>query len=257
VVWIAENLDMDIAALVAGLGIGGVALALASKDTVENFFGALSILADRPFQVGDWIVMNDIEGTVVEVGFRTTRVRTFYNSLITFPNSMLIRTAVDNLGAREYRRIKETIGVAYDTPPEKLEAFLEGIREIVRRHPYTRKDYFHVYFHRFGDSALDILLYIFVKTPDWATELRERQRLLLDILRLANELGVEFAFPTRTLHLVQGEAADHGERSDDIAAARRSGRRAARTIVDRFTGRDVPPPVEITGRPDEALDEGE
>ena len=197
IVWIADNLDMDVGALLAGLGIGGVALALAAKDTVENFFGAFAILADRPVQVGDWVVIGDIEGTVAEVGFRSTRVRTFYDSLITFPNAMLIRSAVDNFGNRKYRRLKTTIGVTYDTPPDKLEAFVEAIRELVRIHPYTRKDYYHVYFHGFGQSSLDILVYVFFHAPDWATELRERHRLHMDILRSANELGAEFAFPTR------------------------------------------------------------
>ena len=113
--------------------------------------------------------MGDIEGTVAKIGFRSTRVRTFYNSLITFPNAMLIRSAVDNLGRRLYRRLKFTLGVTYDTPPEKLEAFIEGIRELVRRHPYTRKDYYHVYFHGYGANSLDILVYIFFIAPEWGT----------------------------------------------------------------------------------------
>jgi MscS family membrane protein len=128
VVWIAENMGQDIGALLAGLGIGGLAIALASRDTVENFFGALTIITDRPFEVGDWIKMGDIEGTVAHIGFRSTRVRTFYDSVTTFPNSMLIRSAVDNLGSRHYRRLKFELGVAYDTPADKLETFIEGIR---------------------------------------------------------------------------------------------------------------------------------
>ncbi|MHC4550099.1 MAG: mechanosensitive ion channel family protein [Planctomycetota bacterium] len=254
IVWIAANLGQDVGALLAGLGIGGVAIALASKDTVENFFGALAIVIDRPFQVGDWIRLGDIEGTVEEVGFRSTRVRTFYNSLITFPNAMLIRQEVDNLGARRWRRIRETIGVAYDTPPDHLEAFVEGIREIIRRHPYTRKDYYHVYLHGFGDSALDIMLYLFVGTPDWGTELRERQRFFLDILRLAKKLGVEFAFPTRTLHLIQGEPREPGGTFASIAEAHQGGRTRAKEVVDEFTGPGVPPPVDIRKRPDDEAD---
>jgi len=256
IVWIADNVGMDIAALLAGLGIGGVAIALASKDTVENFFGAAAILADRPFQVGDWIRMGDIEGTVEEVGFRSTRVRTFYNSKITFPNALLIRSAVDNLGEREYRRVREVIGVTYDTPPDKLAAFVEGIRELIRIHPYTRKDYYHVYFHAFGASALEILIYCFLRCPDWGTELRERQRLMLDILRLAESLGVEFAFPTQTLHVMRDTPPEHGERRS-VPEAHRHGRSAAREIVERFTGEAVPPPVVIGKRPDAEADDGE
>jgi MscS family membrane protein len=254
VVWIAGNLDMDIGALLAGLGIGGVAIALAGKDTVENLFGAMAIVADRPFQVGDWIRLGNIEGTVEEVGFRSTRVRTFYNSVISFPNAMLIRKEVDNLGVREWRRIKTTIGVAYDTPPTKLEAFVEGMREIIRRHPYTRKDYYHVYFSGFGESSLEILLYLFVKTPDWGTELREKHRFFLDILRLAGELEVEFAFPTRTLHMIESRLPDHGEPPPSVREAQRGARSKARDIVDEFTGTGIPPPVVISDRPDDEAD---
>ncbi len=254
-VWIADNLGMNISALLAGLGIGGLAIAMASKDTVENFFGAVGILTDQPFQVGDWIKTGGIEGAVEEVGFRSTRVRTFYNSLITFPNAMLIRTSVDNLGARKYRRCKESLGIAYDTPPQKVAAFTEGIRELIRLHPYTRKDYYHVYFHSFGESSLNILMYLFFNCGDWSTELRERQRLMLDILRLANKLGIEFAFPTQTLHVVQSEMPEHQE-YDSMPAAHRGGRQVARAIVDEFTGRDVPPPVVIGTRPDDAEGSG-
>ncbi len=201
VLFVAQNLDVNVTSLLAGISIGGVAFALAAKDTVENLFGSVTVLIDRPFQIGDWVKIGDIDGTVVELGLRSTRIRTFYNSVITVPNSTLVKATVDNLGAREYRRIKTVISVQYDTPAEKLEAFCEGIRELIRRHPYTRKDYYMVYLNQFAASSLDILLYCFVKTPDWPTELRERHRLFLDIVRLANRLGVDFAFPTQTLHV--------------------------------------------------------
>jgi len=207
VLFVAQNLDIDITSLLAGLGIGGIAFALAAKDTVENLFGSFTVLIDRPFRIGDWIVIDDLEGTVEELGFRSTRIRTFYNSVITVPNATLVRTAVDNLGARRYRRLKSMISVQYDTPAERIEAFCEGIRELIRKHPYTRKDYYMVYFNEFADSSLNILLYTFFRTPDWTTELRERHRLLVDIVRLAHRLGVEFAFPTRTLHLASAPVA--------------------------------------------------
>ena len=202
VLFVADNTDIiDIRSLLAGLGLGGLAFALAAKDTLSNFFGSITVLFDRPFRIGDWVVIGDIEGTVEEVGFRSSRIRTFYNSLVTIPNSHLVNTAVDNLGARRYRRIKTMLSITYDTPPEKIEAFCEGVRELIRRHPHTRKDYFHVYFNQYANSSLDILLYCFLITPDWSMELAERHHLLVDILRLAHRLGVSFAFPTRTLHL--------------------------------------------------------
>ncbi len=249
--FIADNLNIDITSLLAGLGIGGIAFALAAKDTVENLFGSLTVMFDKPFDIGDWIKVGDLEGTVEEVGFRSTRIRTFYNSQISMPNSRLVSAAVDNLGRRQYRRLSTKLGVQYDTPPEKIDAFCEGIREIIRRHPYTRKDFYMVYFNEFADFSLNILLYVFHETPDWATELRERHRLLLDITRLAKRLGVEFAFPTQTLHLSSMPQPVHHttdpvpprtspERIDDAVLF---GRREADALLREHWSESVQPPV--------------
>ena len=226
VVFVADNLNIDITGLLAGLGLGGLAFALAAKDLVQNFFGSITVLMDRTFTVGDWIIVDDIEGTVEHMGFRSTRIRTFYNSLVTIPNSRFITAEVDNMGARRYRRYKQKFGVTYDTPPEKIEAFCEGLREIVRQHPYMRKDYFQIWFNDLGASALEILIYVFWQTPDWSTELRERHRFLLDALRLADALGVEFAFPTQTVHLYREEPRPLGQ-SPDLEQARELARRIA------------------------------
>lgn len=197
----AEAFNLPITGLLGGLGIGGAALALASKDTISNVFGSFTVLVDRPFEIGDWIVTSDVEGTVETVGFRSTRIRTFYNSLISLPNSLLTTAVVDNMGRRRYRRLKQMLSLQYDTTPEQVEAFCEGVRELLRRHPYTRKDYYHVYLNEFSASSIDVLLYVFFECPDWNIELRERHRLMVDIMRLAQELGCSFAFPTRTLHV--------------------------------------------------------
>jgi len=197
----AQAFDLPIFGLLGGLGIGGMAVAFAAKDAVSNLFGSVTVLVDRPFEVGDWIVAEGVEGTVETVGFRSTRVRTFYNSLISVPNSRFTTASVDNMGRRRYRRIKTTLGLQYDTTPEQVDAFCEGVRELLRRHPYTRKDYYHVYLNQFSASSIDVMLYCFVECPDWSVELRERHRLFLDIMRLAQQLGVSFAFPTRTLHM--------------------------------------------------------
>ena len=121
------------------------------------------------------------------------------------PNNTLTNTHIDNFGKRKYRRLNTKIGIAYDTPAEKIEAFCEGIRQIVLAHKWTRKEYFHVYLNNLGDSSLEILLYVFWNAPDWSRELNEKHRLLLDILRLGKEQGIEFAFPTQTIHLQQVE----------------------------------------------------
>jgi MscS family membrane protein len=262
VVFLADNLDINITGLLAGLGLGGIAFALAAQDTVKNFLGSITVLIDRPFQVGDWIVVGDVDGTVESVGFRSTRVRTFYNSLVTLPNANLISAHVDNYGARRYRRWKAHLGVAYDTPPERVDVLCEGIRELIRRHPYTRKDYFHVYLNEFGPSSLDILLYVFWETPDWSTELRERHRLAVDILRLTHHLGVEIAFPTQTLYLKRGsdteaEAAEHAF-ADAVREGADQVREDVRNMVDAALGGRVPPPVQFaTTRVDGEASEGD
>jgi MscS family membrane protein len=245
----AQVLGTDLTALIASVGIGGLALALAAQDTVSNFFGSLMVFMDRPFQVGDWVKTGDVEGTVEEVGFRSTRIRTFYNSLITLPNSNLIKASVDNLGDRTYRRWSTRLGIAYNTPPEKIDAFCEGIRELVRRHPHTRKDYYHVYFNEFGADSLQILVYVFFITPDWATELRERHRLAIDIVRLASELGIEFAFPTQTLYLRREEwetpAAAGGGYPRASADLQERARKTADRLVQDAIGDEIPPPVDF------------
>jgi len=205
--------DQTVGRMFAGLGLGGLAFALAAQDSLKNFFGSVTVVLDRPFQVGDWVkVGSAAEGTVESVGLRSSRIRTFYNSEITVPNSEVMNAIVDNMGRRQYRRISCQISVTYSTTPEQLEAFCEGIRELIRRHPYTRKDYYLAWVNEFAASSINILLYCFHETPDWVTELRERHRLFLDIMRLAKRLGVEFAFPTQTIHLAK-EAADGGERA--------------------------------------------
>lgn len=198
---IAELLNFPISSLLAGLGIGGIAIAMAAKDTIANIFGSVTILLDRPFSIGDWVVIGKVEGSVERLGFRSTRVRTFYNSLVSIPNSELLTAVVDNMGQRRFRRIKTELALTYSTPPEKIDAFCDAIRALIQAHPSMRKDYYHVYFTAFSDSSLSVLLYCFLETPDWGTELKERHCFFLDILRTAKELGVEFAYPTQTLFL--------------------------------------------------------
>jgi len=254
IVFVASRLSDDLWGVVAGLSLGSVAVGFAAKDSIENLFGTFTVLLDKPFQIGDWILADGLEGTVEEVGFRSTRIRTFYNSLITVPNRKFIATAVDNLGKRRYRRVKTMLSLTYDTPPEKIEAFCEGVREIVRAHPYTRKDDYHVYLNEFAASSLDVLLYVFFETPDWSTELREKHRLFADVLRLAEGLGVSFAFPTQTLHMAKPEDLEHRDRPATDGEGAERGLELARRIVDKslrpFGGRGaVPAPVEILTRP--------
>lgn len=208
--FIAESFDLPVGSLIAGLGIGGLAIAFAAKDTIENLFGSVAVILDRPFVVGDWVVVEDVEGIVEELGFRSTRIRTFYNSLVTVPNATLVRAKVDNYSRRTYRRFKTTLTVTYDTPPDRLDAFCDGIRDIIRKSPNTRKDVIEVHMNDFGASSLNILLYMFFRVPTWSDELTARHALCLDIIRLADDLGVSFAFPTRTIHMVEDDLAPAG-----------------------------------------------
>ncbi len=235
-VFLADNLDVSITSLLAGVGLGGIAFALAAQDVVKNLFGALTILLDRPFDVGDWIVIGSTEGVVEQVNFRSTRIRTFYNSMITLPNANLISAAVDNYGRREYRRWSTRLSIAYETPPEKIEAFCEGIRELIRLRDDTRKDGFYVYLNSFGDSALEIMLYMFFDVPDWDAELAGRHGFAADIIRLADRLEVEFAYPTRRLLVESGSPLEApletaGSRTQSSKDLGEEGRRIARSLL--------------------------
>ena len=195
------NLNVDIIPLLTGLSIGGLAFALAAQDTIKNFFGSFMIFVDKPFQIGDWITSSDIDGSVEEVGFRSTRVRTFRNSVVYVPNAKLADSTIDNHGLRVYRRFYTKIAITYDTPPSLIQVFVDGLKKVIQEHPDTRKDYYNVYLNDMGAHSLDVMFYIFFDVPDWPAELNARHEVILSIIRLAENLGVRFAFPTQTLHL--------------------------------------------------------
>ena len=196
-----QNLGINVVSLMAGLGLGGLAFALAAKDMCSHFFGSVMIFLDQPFKVGDWVLIGDVEGTIEDIGFRSTRIRTFYDSVVSIPNGGLSNMNIDNMGRRKYRRMKAFYALTYNTPPHKIEDFIEGIKHIIKTHPQTRKDYFHVVFNSYEASSLDIMLYCFVEVPTWGIELKAKQDIHLEILKLAEKLSVEFAFPTRSLYL--------------------------------------------------------
>lgn len=198
-----QTLGFNIAALLAGVSIGGLALAFAAQDTIKNVFGSAMIFIDRPFQIGDWITFEGGEGVVEEIGFRSTRLRTPANSLITVPNGRLADMTLDNLGLRTYRRYREIIGVQYDTPPDTVLAFMDGIREVIRKHPKTvnDEDRMQVHFYKFDASALSILMVMHFAVSSWPEELQAREEINVEVLRLAAQMNVAFAFPTQTLHI--------------------------------------------------------
>ncbi|PJC58686.1 MAG: mechanosensitive ion channel protein MscS, partial [Flavobacteriales bacterium CG_4_9_14_0_2_um_filter_35_242] len=196
-------LGVDTTTLIAGISIGGLALALASQDTVKNLIGTFMIFLDHPFQIGDWIEAGVVAGTVEEVGFRSTRVRAADTSLFQIPNSALAEMIVNNKGLLLFRRYNTQLGLRYDTPPELIEAFVDGVREIIKVHPDTRSDAYNVEFVGFGDSALLILLNTYFTDLGWNEEQSSRHRLHIAILKFAKEIGVEFAFPSTSVIIEQ------------------------------------------------------
>ena len=223
--FILDNLDFNVTAFIAGLSIGGLAFALAAQDTIKNFFGSLMIFVDKPFQIGDWITSGEIDGTVEEVGFRSTRIRTFRNSVTSVPNGKLADWVVDNHGLRQYRRFYTRLALTYDTPPHLVDLFVEGLKEIVDNHPKTRKDVYEIHLNELGAHSLDVMFYIFFAVPSWSEELKARHEMLLQIMELAESLEVRFAFPTQTLHMETfpgqtGLTPEYNKPFDEMKAAR-------------------------------------
>lgn len=196
-----QNLGYSVGSLIAGVGLGGAALALASKDTLANLFGAIVIFWDRPFELGDWVDVEGVEGAVEEVGIRTTRVRTAANSLVTIPNMKLTTASIVNWSRRKKRQIKMTVGVTYDATPDQIRAGVKAIQELVLSTPELRDDDFHVRFDGFGASSLDIFVYCFTVTTVWGEYLAVKEQFLLDIMDRFQSIGLDFAFPTQTIHL--------------------------------------------------------
>lgn len=222
----AQTLGYPISGLLASLGIGGLAVALAARDSLANIFGSLMIILDRPFQIGDWIKAGDLEGTVEEIGFRSTRIRTFAKTLITIPNSTLTNLAIDNFSRMPTRRIKIQVGVSYATTPEQMRQAVEQIRNLLRNHAAIDQEFFLVNFTDFGASSLDILVYCFTHTTVWGDYLEARQDVCLKIMDLLEELGLEIAFPSRTIYLNDQRTRSQHPTPRDLAPPEKTKRKA-------------------------------
>lgn len=200
-IFILDNLEVNVTALLAGVSIGGLALALAAQDTVRNFIGSITIFIDRPFTIGDFIEVAGISGTVLEVGVRSTRIRASEGSIISIPNGDLANKIISNSSLREYRRYATSITVSYDTLPETLSKFVNGLREIIISHPKTREDSVTVQFHEMSASSLDIYYAAIFEETGYAAWLEARQEIFLDIMKLAEEMQVGFAFPSTSVYV--------------------------------------------------------
>lgn len=197
---VLQSFGLNVMSLLAGLGLGGLALALAAQDTAANLFGSVTILIDNPCKIGDWVKVKDVEGTVEEIGFRSTRIRTFYNSVITIPNATMAKETIDNMGVRPARRIRQVLGLVYETSPELIEEFCSRVRYHIMQDEKVIKDTVVVSFNNFNASTLDVLVNFHLQVYTGPEELQHQQRLFLDILRIATEMKVDFAYPTSTVY---------------------------------------------------------
>jgi MscS family membrane protein len=217
----ATELGFPAYSVLAGLGVGGLAIALAARDSLANFLGSVLIMFEKPFRVGHLIRVSGSEGTVEEVGFRSTRIRTADNSLISLPNNTVVNATVENLSLRAMRRQRMILQLGCDASSEQMNKFAQGTEQILTDHPLTKKDNFHVRFNDFGENSLNFLVVFFLEVSTYADELRQREQILYDIMALAQKTGVEFASSTRPLQveIMPKSAADVVEASMVGAAA--------------------------------------
>jgi MscS family membrane protein len=195
--------ELNVANIVAGLGLGGLAFALAAKESLENLFASFTIFLDKPFVVGDLVTVNGITGNVEKVGFRSTRIRTLEKSFVTLPNKQLIDNPLDNHSLRTHRRADFILRLEFQLEKDKLQAFVEGIRSILRNNPNCSEES-EACFFSFGESAMEIRVLFFADTTEFNDFLLIREEINLKILQLADSLEIRFAYPVRTLVQQQG-----------------------------------------------------
>ena len=201
IVQLLRIMDVNVTALIAGLSIGGLALALAAQDTVKNLIGSAMVFFDRPFQIGDFIEYSGMSGTVLEVGFRSTRILEADSSVISVPNGSIANAAISNKGVRVFRLFNIQIGITYDTPLPLMKTFIEGLKKIVDLHPDAKEDASYIHLNNLGNSSINIMFRVPLYVPGYADELRVKEELLFSIIELAEKLGVRFAFPSSTLYI--------------------------------------------------------
>lgn len=193
-------------AIFAGLGIGGVAIALAAQDTLKNLLGGVMIMMDKPFNVGERVVVEGCDGVIEEVGFRSTRVRTLTGHLVTVPNEKMAGNRVENIGKRPHIRRLTNITITYDTPVEKIEKAIQIIRDILNNHKGMHPDFPpRVFFNEFNDASLNIMMIYWFHPNDYWGYMEFTESVNLKIMRAFEAEGIEFAFPTTTTYLAQDD----------------------------------------------------
>ncbi len=193
---------INVAGLVAGLGIGGLAFALAAKDTAANLFGSIALLLDKSIRIGEWIKIGGVEGIVEDIGMRTTKIRSFQKSLITLPNQVIANSPIENFSRRGIRRIKMNIGVTYDTSSQQMQQIIADIKTMLKNHEgISQESTMLVNFTTFGDSSLNILIYTFSNTANWAKYMDIKEDVNLKIMKIIEQNRSAFAFPSRSIYL--------------------------------------------------------
>lgn len=201
VLMIVQGLGFDVKALLAGLGIGGLAFALAAQDTIANVFGSIVVAIDQPFKIGEVVRIGTFLGSVEDIGLRSTKLRALDKSLVTIPNKTVAAEAITNLSRFTQRRVEQVIGLTYDTPAEKMDEMVGEIRRIIESKPEINVPDTHVYFRDYNSSSLDIWVVYVFKSPDFVRHMQVRQQINLEIMRAVESRGLSFAFPTQTLHV--------------------------------------------------------
>lgn len=193
---------LNVASLIAGLGIGGLAVALAAKDSLENLLASFTIFLDKPFVIGDQVTVGgNINGTVERIGFRSTRLRTEEKSFITVPNRKMVETEVNNLSLRPRRRVRQVLGLTYDTPPEKFKAIIAELQELLDKDENVDETESRVKLFEFSPSSIDILVIYYIKELDYDVFLNVKQDINFRILDIVTKHGASFAFPSTSVYL--------------------------------------------------------
>lgn len=199
---ILHNWGINVTGILASLGLGGLAFALAAKDTASNLFASIALLLDNSIRTGEWVKVAGVEGVVEGVGMRTTKIRSFQKSLYTVPNHLIANNPIENFSRRGVRRIKMSVGLTYDTNGRQLENIVLQIREMLQQHPnISQKETLLVNFNEFGDSALNIFIYAFSNTSQWDKYLDIREDVHMRIIKIVEDNGSSFAFPSQSIYL--------------------------------------------------------
>jgi len=241
IVIMIQEWGYDVSGLVAGIGLGGLALSLAAQDTLANLFGFMAIVGDRPFDVGEYIVTPDVEGVVERVGLRSTRVRRLDQALIAVPNNKLANSAILNWTSLSKRRLDFVLRITYDASSDDLRLLLERIRDMLRVRETVEPDSIVVYFIDFGESGLSILVRAYLKLPDWGQFTAEKEEINLAIMDIVRELGLSVAFPSQSLY-IENVSAMLDRASVDVPEEDLSPRqKAVQQHIHQDTPRSTPP----------------